>query len=141
MPPTENSTALLTQVGGTHYKKMAIQPVEMAYRCRYDPPTFSVLKYVSRHRSKNGRQDLEKARHFVQIRRDLIAAGDWPSLAMDRLPIAEYCEKNDLGRWETSILSDLHQWAIGDIQAVNAPTVADFIIQKIDALIDVVYGD
>lgn len=60
-------SALNTQVGGSHYKDMVIQPVEF---CQKNKLTFiesCVIKYVCRHRAKNGRQDIEKAIHFLNL--------------------------------------------------------------------------
>lgn len=56
-----------TQVGGDHYKNMVIQPVEFINRNKIGYIEGSVIKYVCRHRSKNGRQDLEKAKHFIDL--------------------------------------------------------------------------
>lgn len=63
----EPKSALGTQVGGNHYKDMVIQPLEFAMANNLDPCQFSIVKYVSRFRSKNGLQDLEKARHFLDL--------------------------------------------------------------------------
>lgn len=49
------------EVGGTHYEQMAIQPIEYIHANKLDFLEGSVIKYVSRHRRKNGKQDLEKA--------------------------------------------------------------------------------
>lgn len=62
------SDPMTGQVGGTHYSKLAIQPTEFCMRNGLDFCVGSILKYVTRHRSKNGLQDLAKARHFVEIR-------------------------------------------------------------------------
>lgn len=53
--------AMKSQIGGSHYKDMAIQPLEYSMKNGLNACEHSVVKYVSRHRSKNGRQDLEKA--------------------------------------------------------------------------------
>ena len=65
-------SALNTQVGGTHYSEMPIQPMEFAMTQMYDFATASILKYVSRHRQKNGRQDIQKAIHIVELRNEII---------------------------------------------------------------------
>ena len=62
-------TPMDTQVGGAHYKSMAIQPAEFWIRNQLPSAEGSAVKYVTRHRDKNGRQDCEKALHFVQIMR------------------------------------------------------------------------
>ena len=49
------------EVGGTHYEEMAIQPIEYIQANKLSFLEGSVIKYTSRHRRKNGKQDLEKA--------------------------------------------------------------------------------
>ena len=53
------------QVGGEHYQKQKIQHWD--YILANDIPYVEaqIIKYVSRWRDKNGMQDLEKARHFL----------------------------------------------------------------------------
>lgn len=58
---------LETQEGGDHYKAMKIQPVEFIQANNIGFIEGSVIKYVSRHRSKNGAEDLKKARHFIDL--------------------------------------------------------------------------
>jgi hypothetical protein len=58
---------LKTQVGGDHYKIMAIQPVEFAHANKLGYCEAAVVKYVCRHRSKHGREDLEKAKHCIDL--------------------------------------------------------------------------
>ena len=55
------------QVGGSHYKDMPIQPVEFAQVNNLNFIEGCVIKYVSRHRSKNGAEDIEKAIHFLNL--------------------------------------------------------------------------
>jgi hypothetical protein len=59
------------QVGGSHYKSLPYQPIELfiPWGTRYAEA--AVVKYVSRYRAKNGSEDLEKAIHFVELLRDL----------------------------------------------------------------------
>ena len=60
-------SALKTQVGGGHYKGMAIQPIEFIHANSIPFAEGSIIKYVSRWRAKNGIADLEKARHFIEL--------------------------------------------------------------------------
>jgi hypothetical protein len=60
-------SALSKQVGGGHYKDMAIQPTEFCQKNRINFCESAVIKYVCRHGSKNGREDIEKAIHFLQM--------------------------------------------------------------------------
>lgn len=55
------------QVGGDHYKCLAIQPVtyNVANDIGYCEGT--AIKYLSRWKKKGGVQDLEKAKHFIDL--------------------------------------------------------------------------
>lgn len=55
------------QVGGTHYKNMAIQPFEYIHKNGIGFAEGNVIKYVSRWRAKGGIEDLKKARHFIDL--------------------------------------------------------------------------
>ncbi len=55
------------QVGGSHYSKMKIQPIEFIYENNIPYMEANVIKYVCRHKSKNGLQDLEKAKHYIDL--------------------------------------------------------------------------
>lgn len=63
----KKQTALDTQVGGNHYKSFKIQPVEFCQINKLDYCTSNVIKYVCRHAFKNGLQDLEKAKHYIDL--------------------------------------------------------------------------
>ena len=60
-------SALQAQEGGTHYKDMKIQPIEFIHANNIPFAEGCIIKYVCRHRSKNGIKDLEKARHFIDL--------------------------------------------------------------------------
>jgi len=114
-------TALTEQVGGDHYRKMAIQPVQFAHANGYDPCTFSILKYVSRHREKGGVQDLRKAAHFVRLRSDLTRVyGRVRFHAHSAAPtIQDYIEKNVIPIREASTLRMNHWWGTAPDQAAT----------------------
>ncbi|GAB0151787.1 DUF3310 domain-containing protein [Marinobacterium sp. BA1] len=59
--------ALDTQEGGDHYKSLKIQPVEYIHANGIGYFEGCVIKYVTRWRSKNGTEDLRKARHFIDL--------------------------------------------------------------------------
>jgi hypothetical protein len=52
---------LKKQIGGSHYKYMAIQPIEYINANHLKFAEGCVVKYVSRHQSKNGKEDILKA--------------------------------------------------------------------------------
>ena len=55
------------QIGGTHYKKMKIQPSKFVIENKLLFPEGSVIKYILRHTDKGGKQDLLKAKHFIDM--------------------------------------------------------------------------
>ena len=61
------ASALNRQEGGSHYKDLAIQPVEYITKNRLDYLSGNVIKYVTRHAAKGGREDLEKAKHYIDL--------------------------------------------------------------------------
>lgn len=63
----DSKSALATQVGGSHYKDMPIQPAEYCHRNGIGKLEGDVIAYVSRWRKKNGIEDLKKARHTIDI--------------------------------------------------------------------------
>lgn len=69
--PTYNPPALARQEGGGHYKSMKIQPVEFAHANNLPFLEGSVIKYVCRHRTKNGVEDINKAIHFLELLKQL----------------------------------------------------------------------
>ncbi|MBT9571089.1 MAG: DUF3310 domain-containing protein [Pseudomonas umsongensis] len=60
-------SALDVQVSGSHYKDLKIQPIEYIHANGIPFAEGSVIKYVSRWRSKGGVKDLEKAKHFLEL--------------------------------------------------------------------------
>lgn len=60
-------SALDEQVGGEHYKSLAIQPVEFIHTNGIGYVEGCVIKYVTRWRSKGGLDDLLKARHYLDV--------------------------------------------------------------------------
>lgn len=54
------------QVGGDHYKS-DIQSWDVFLDWGLDPWACNVIKYIQRHRKKAGKQDLEKAKHYLEF--------------------------------------------------------------------------
>lgn len=63
----DSASALNRQVGGSHYKKYRIQPVEFIMANDIGYMEGNVIKYVVRHKDKGGIADLEKAMHYLQM--------------------------------------------------------------------------
>lgn len=55
------------QVGGGHYKDLKIQPIEYILENNLGYCEANVVKYITRWRSKNGVEDLRKAKHYIDF--------------------------------------------------------------------------
>ena len=55
------------QVGGNHYKNYKIQPVEFIIKNNIGFVEGNIIKYVLRFKEKGGAEDLEKAKHYIEL--------------------------------------------------------------------------
>lgn len=62
----EEQAAQKKQVGGSHYQVSPIQPWDIMASYGLDPWSANVVKYILRFPYKAGRQDLEKAQHYIE---------------------------------------------------------------------------
>lgn len=60
-------TSLETQIGGDHYKELSIQPIEYILANKLGFCEGNVVKYITRYKSKNGLEDLKKAKHYIDM--------------------------------------------------------------------------
>lgn len=60
-------TSLDTQIGGDHYKELSIQPIEYILANKLGFCEGNVVKYITRYKSKNGLEDLKKAKHYIDM--------------------------------------------------------------------------
>jgi len=55
------------QVGGRHYADMPVQPAYFIHANSIPYIEGAVIKYICRWRTKNGIEDLRKARHYIDL--------------------------------------------------------------------------
>jgi hypothetical protein len=55
------------QIGGNHYKKYRMQPSQFVTENKLLYPEGCVIKYIIRHQDKGGKEDLEKAKHMIDM--------------------------------------------------------------------------
>ena len=55
------------QIGGSHYRSLKIQPSKFVIENELLFPEGNVIKYICLHRFKNGKEDLLKAIHFIEM--------------------------------------------------------------------------
>lgn len=62
-----SASPLHQQEGGDHYRLQAIQPVQYIHANNIPYMEGNVVKYITRHRSKGGAEDIRKAIHYCQL--------------------------------------------------------------------------
>ena len=60
-------SAYKKQIGGKHYIKYKIQPSQFVVENKLLYPEGCAIKYIIRHRDKNGKEDILKAIHFLEM--------------------------------------------------------------------------
>ena len=60
-------SAYKKQIGGSHYSKFKIQPSKFINDNKLLFAEGNAIKYICRHTAKNGKEDLEKAKHYIDM--------------------------------------------------------------------------
>jgi|TARA_R110000751_G_scaffold5376_2_gene24560 hypothetical protein len=60
-------SAYKKQIGGSHYKDMAIQPADFINKNKLLFAEGNAIKYICRHQSKGKLQDIKKAMHYLEM--------------------------------------------------------------------------
>lgn len=63
----KQDSVLDIQHGGSHYKDKKIQPIEYITANNLDFCQGNIVKYVTRHKDKNGAEDVRKIIHYAQF--------------------------------------------------------------------------
>ena len=59
--------SLKKQVGGNHYRNFVIQPAEFINKNGLQFAEGNAIKYICRHKYKNGEEDGRKAIHYLEM--------------------------------------------------------------------------
>ena len=94
------------QIGGTHYAKCEIEPVEYIHANGLDFNEGSIVKYITRHRRKNGAEDIKKIKDFCDIileldygiKRDSPKTIKAEEVKVDDLVVSPYISKEELAK-------------------------------------------
>lgn len=84
-------SAFETQVDGNHYSKLAIQPMQYSMANKLDACQHTIIKYVTRFRDKNGKADLEKAKHVI----DMLIELEYPTPKKIEPEFSEWFDRPD----------------------------------------------
>ena len=60
-------SAYKKQIGGNHYSKFKIQPSKFINDNKLLLAEGNAIKYICRHAHKGGKQDLLKAKHYIDM--------------------------------------------------------------------------
>lgn len=126
-------SALDRQVGGGHYKDFEIQPVEFIEKNRLTFLQGCVIKRICRYSEKNGFEDLEKAKHEI----DLIEDFEYPQWKRgfnnESYPMPEYDGK-PLDFIE--LVAMAHNYILREVNAGKAQEFMDYMENVFDMKIE-----
>tara|TARA_R110000787_G_scaffold32754_3_gene86554 strand:- start:3433 stop:3696 length:264 start_codon:yes stop_codon:yes gene_type:complete len=71
LPKDKMGNALNRQIGGSHYKTYAIQPIEFITKNNIPFIEANVIKYLCRWKDKGGIEDLDKCIHYIELLKDI----------------------------------------------------------------------
>lgn len=74
-PEQWNAAAFKKQVGGSHYKDCAIEPIEYIYANKLGYCEANIVKYITRYNAKGGLQDLDKVIHYAEMLKEIKYGG------------------------------------------------------------------
>ena len=60
-------SAYKKQIGGNHYSRFKVQPSKFINDNNLQFAEGNAIKYICRHAHKGGKQDLEKAKHYIDM--------------------------------------------------------------------------
>jgi hypothetical protein len=84
-------SAFEKQVGGGHYKDLAIQPLEYITKNNLDYIQGNIIKYATRYPLKNGIEDLDKIIHYCELAKESMRSE--PVVEPPDVPVSKgFCE-------------------------------------------------
>ena len=97
------------QIGGSHYKDMVMQPSEFINKNKLQFAEGNAIKYICRHAHKGEVQDLEKAKHYI----DMIIERDYGPTNPDMVPMTEEEEYRNAGITKEEAETSSKEWIKG----------------------------
>ena len=99
------------QVGGQHYKKYKIQPVELYNKFCLGFGESNLIKYSMRHQDKNGLQDLEKVEHYCDL---MIQFNNPIGKFIPMEYIEHFARVNNLSSFAKQVIEEVSLWLLND---------------------------
>lgn len=112
---SDPASALDVQIGGSHYKDMDMQPIEVIIPLNLSFVQGNILKYVSRYKNKNGIEDLKKCIHYAKLAKEFEAKGEAIVKVKNKKvrstvateTIDEYCVRNKIHGYAQYVINYL----------------------------------
>lgn len=99
------------QVGGQHYKKYKIQPVELYNKFNLGFGESNLIKYSMRHQDKNGLQDLDKVDHYCDL---MIQFSNPVGEFIPFEYIEHFAHVNNLSPFAKQIIEEVSLWLLNN---------------------------
>jgi len=115
------------QIGGDHYCRLPVQPIEFAMANELDAAAFSILKYLTRHRTRAGVNDLNKAVHFQALRETLMDERHAHTRHWTITPEL-YCGANGITGADRQAILTLCRWVADQNPATSRTLYACFVV-------------
>ena len=141
-----------TQVGGSHYKTMAYQPVVFFKDVRLGFTQGSIIKYVSRYKLKNGIEDIKKAKHLAELAIEIneVVHKDHPDYTYKQS--RKFINDNKFDSWQEDVIVNAVMGRWGNIKSLCSDMIKilekhnhmvgkGLVISKKKALINGIYND
>lgn len=124
-----------TQVGGAHYRN-SFQHWDLVAKLRLGYFEGQITKYVTRHRKKNGRQDLDKAVHFLMKLIDLHTKSAWSNVSLypTSATLEEYRAANGLNAKELQVIRYVCQWLNPDGLKLAQQALTELVFESYPAV-------
>jgi hypothetical protein len=107
------------QIGGNHYMRYKVQPIEMFAALNWNYFQSSIAKYILRYKYKNGKEDLEKALHVAHLALELNVQSQGE---LNEKYIITFAKKNNINKTITALLqaidNDEYNTIITYLQAI-----------------------
>ena len=97
----EVKDSLVERVGGSHYKKLSMQPIELIVKAKLSFIQGNIIKYITMYKYKNGVEDINKCIRYANLAIDLSDTG--PEHKMLNIAYS-YCSVNKLSAPQINVI-------------------------------------
>lgn len=132
-------SVLKEQIGGSHYKDLVIQPVELYAATQCNAFQANIWKYIARYPYKKGKEDIEKAKHYAALAQELLIDSGDALTRIDRRSLALPLYAQQL----VGYFCRANRFNVRQTKAIKAAAKGDYssVITECILLIEEEYGE